>query len=491
MLTDNQAVRFILGQKLRAIRLEKGLSYVALSERTGLSVSFLNEIEKGKKYPKSDKLLALAKALSVTYDELVSLKPDNQSEGLHLLLNSSFFKAFPLEFFGLEPQKLLELAGGSNTRVNAFIHAILDMVRKYDVTREHFFFSALQAYQELNHNYFESIEEQVRIFKSKHKVGSAIPAERSVWYGLLENVYNIAIQKKQMPQMPSLRDTRSYLNPKTRVFHLNSGLSYSQVGFLLCRELGFQYMQLHERPYQTPPTTVLTFEEALNNFYASYFAVALLMDEQAMIRDIRMFSKLRKWQPEVLIGFLRKYEATPEMLMQRLTNLLPRHFGVRQLFFLRFVGRPVQGEYHLTKELHLAGHHAPHANFLSEHYCRRWIAIRSMEHLHQSQGKGLLHVAAQFSTYVDTPYTYFCISIAKANESEPGEYISVTIGFLADASLKSKLKMTADDSIPTEVVHTTCERCPLSDCKERVAPARVLYHSKQAQAVEEALEGLL
>jgi predicted transcriptional regulator len=311
-----------------------------------------------------------------------------------------------------------------------------------------------------------------------------------VWYGLLEKEYGITIQKRQMPKLSALQDVRSYFNPHTRTFHLNTGLSYSQVGFLLCRELGFQFMQLQERPYQTPPTAVFTFEEALHNFYASYFAVALLMDERSMIRDIRSFSKQRYWQPEVIAGFLEKYEATPEMLMQRLTNLLPKHFGVQQLFFLRFVGRPDRSEYKLTKELHLAGHHAPHANFLNEHYCRRWVAIRSMEHLHHSSDAGKLHVSAQFSTYVDTPNTYFCISIAKANESEQGEYISVTIGFLADESLKSTLRVSSDSSIPSSVVHTTCERCPIQSCEQRAAPAVHLDQVLHTRAVEVALTAL-
>ena len=54
----------------------KNLSLFGLSKLTGLSKSYLNEIEKGKKYPKTDKIVTLSEALEVPYDHLVSLKLD-------------------------------------------------------------------------------------------------------------------------------------------------------------------------------------------------------------------------------------------------------------------------------------------------------------------------------------------------------------------------------------------------------------------------------
>ena len=39
----------------------------------GLSASYINEIEKGKKYPKAEKIMMLAEGLGVEYDDLVSI----------------------------------------------------------------------------------------------------------------------------------------------------------------------------------------------------------------------------------------------------------------------------------------------------------------------------------------------------------------------------------------------------------------------------------
>ena len=72
-LTEEQ-IRLIFGLKIKQIRGEKDLSLFGLAKLTGLSKSYLNEIEKGKKYPKPDKIVAIANALETSYEDLVSMK---------------------------------------------------------------------------------------------------------------------------------------------------------------------------------------------------------------------------------------------------------------------------------------------------------------------------------------------------------------------------------------------------------------------------------
>ena len=62
MSITQENIKLILGLKLKQLRAEKKLSLNELSDITGISSSYLNEIEKGKKYPKSDKLLSLSEA---------------------------------------------------------------------------------------------------------------------------------------------------------------------------------------------------------------------------------------------------------------------------------------------------------------------------------------------------------------------------------------------------------------------------------------------
>ena len=74
MTESSDSLRLILGLKLRNLRLARGEGLREVAARAGLSVSYLSEVEQGKKYPKPDKLLRLAAALEIAYDDLVSSK---------------------------------------------------------------------------------------------------------------------------------------------------------------------------------------------------------------------------------------------------------------------------------------------------------------------------------------------------------------------------------------------------------------------------------
>ncbi len=74
MALNSDNIKLILGLKVKQFRLDRGMSLNEVSKKSGLSMSYINEIEKGKKYPKTDKIMALAAALEVEYDALVSSK---------------------------------------------------------------------------------------------------------------------------------------------------------------------------------------------------------------------------------------------------------------------------------------------------------------------------------------------------------------------------------------------------------------------------------
>lgn len=59
-----------LGTRLRAARLEAGLSQAALSERTGIVQQAISRYESGTSTPSVDTLVRLADALSVSLDWL-------------------------------------------------------------------------------------------------------------------------------------------------------------------------------------------------------------------------------------------------------------------------------------------------------------------------------------------------------------------------------------------------------------------------------------
>jgi len=489
MINENFSIKHIFGLKISDLRKEKGLSFQELSAKTGLSVSYLSEIEKGKKYPKGDKIMQLAEAFGVTYDELVSLTVSKKLQPVIDLLQSNFFKEFPLETFGLDAQKIIELITISPEKINAFINAIQMISRQYEMKQEQFNYSALRSYQELHDNYFEELEKAVQKFRRDHKIKDTIISTKQLT-SLLNEDNGIGVDTETLESNKTLRHVRSVYQKKAKKLLLNSDLTDGQERFLIARELGFHYLGLKERPFETPPQNDYTFEATLNNNKASYFSAALLMPEKEVVKDVKDFAKLKKWDDQKLLSFLTKYKATPEMIMQRLTNILPKYSGISKLFFLRFLGSDDFSSYELTKELHLSKSHRPHANFLNEHYCRRWISIGLIKALRSKQklnDESDYIAGAQISKYHNTDDEYLCLTIAFPNVTNEAESMSVTIGCYIDQSLRQRIKFLNDPAITVKTVNTTCERCSLVDCGDRIAPPEQIQKEIKSQKIIEEL----
>jgi transcriptional regulator with XRE-family HTH domain len=65
------ALRIALGQRLRAIRQERGLSQQDLGTSAGLSGKFIGEVERGDKSVSVDSLYRVGKVLKVSLADLV------------------------------------------------------------------------------------------------------------------------------------------------------------------------------------------------------------------------------------------------------------------------------------------------------------------------------------------------------------------------------------------------------------------------------------
>ena len=492
MSHENFSIRHILGLKIHDLRTKNNLSFQELSEKSGLSISYLSEIEKGKKYPKGDKMMALADTLGVSYDSLVSLKVSKKLTPIIDLLQSDIFKEFPLETFGLDPQKIVELVSSSPEKITAFINSITNIARNYEMRGEHFYYAAIRSYQELNDNYFPEIEKEAVKFRKKYKLDEDF-IDASSLRGILASAFNTEVDNESLESHKVLRDLRSFSSQKANKLLLNKGLTSAQEAFLLGRELGFNFLGLENRPFETPPQRGYNFECILNNYKASYFSAALILPEKLVVEKVRQMASSEKWDKHTLSGLLKKYNATPEMLMQRLTNILPKHFGLKNLFFLRFVGTDNFSSYHLTKELHLSRAHNPHSNSLNESYCRRWLSIRMIKQLRSSSKINSMHslnVDAQISQYYGTEDEYLCITMAFPNISNAQESISVTIGFYIDDTSKKRIKFIKDPSIRSRIVNTTCERCAWTECEDRVAPPYIIEKQKKNEDIQNVLNQL-
>lgn len=492
MKLSQNYIKLVLGLKLKQLRLEKNLSLTQLAEKSGLSISYLNEIESGKKYPKSDKIAVIAQTLDVSYDKLVSLKLSKQLAPIGDLFESNILEQLPLDHYGIDIRKFVALMSNASIQLSALVATILEMAKSSEMSENNFSRTALRAYKEFNDNYFEELETAVDAFVADNKIDDTPPLPYNRLAKILTEKYFYEIDETTLNSYAELAHFRGFVKKgKTSTLYLNNKISDSQKAFIVAKELAYNHLNYKDRSFSHSNLRLDNFDHLLNNFRASYFATALMMRKEFILNDLRAFFSLSKWDPNYLIDLIDKYNASPEMLFQRISNLSPKFLGLNKFFFLRFNAKEKINSYQLSKEVRLNIRRNPGGFQSQEHYCRRWISVKVLQRLISQQVNdensknivsGILH-----SKFFNSNDEFLSISVAKQSQFIPDEYYSVTIGFQFDDELKQRIAFWNDADIPFETVNDTCEMCKIAECKERTAPPTAIEKLEHMQKVEAIL----
>lgn len=487
-MIEEEYIRLIFGLKLKQIRTEKNLSLFGLAKITGLSKSYLNEIEKGKKYPKRDKILLLAEALESNYDHLVSLKLDKNLAPIGEILQSNILKEIPLELFGIKESDLIDIIAEAPLKVNAFISTLFEIAKHYNLTRESFFLAALRSYQEANNNYFEEIELQVEQFAKAYSIDLNKKITVSELEEILIEEYGYSINNEELSQHQELTNLRSVFVPSSKTLLVSADTDDSQRMFIYAKEIAYHFLNISDRLYTFSWIKFERFDQVLNNFLASYFAGALLIPRKKLVKDLKVFFEKKTFDGNEFQSLIAKYTDSPETFYQRLTNILPKDFNLKNLFFLRFSYNPQRDDIRLTKELHITNLLEPHANESNEHYCRRWISLKTIKEIPNSNETHLFET--QISSYPHTENEYFVMSSATRDPFRKGYYRSIGLGLMISSNSSSKINFLKDENVNRKEVGVTCETCTISDCKERVAPARRLERKLRFEKTDTVVQNL-
>ncbi|AJQ94453.1 XRE family transcriptional regulator [Gynuella sunshinyii] len=497
MEINSESLRFILGIKVKQFRQQKNLSLKELGEKTGMSVSYLSEIEKGKKYPKPEKIIQLAQGLGQSFDDLVSLHLEDENNPVSALLNSPVFQEFPLHQFGITLTDVFDLVTNTPSKAGAFVRTLLEIGRNYDMQVEHFLLASLRSYQKMHQNYFEEIEAFAVQFRKEYAEQIASGVNCEVFEEVLQQRMGVAVEYEDLSHRPGLESLRSiWIDGPNEKVVINTNLNESQRMFILAREIGYRYIDLKDRPNTSSWMKVESFDQVYNNFKVSYFAGAVILPEEALIRDMTAFFQQEAWSSELLIEIMGRYNATPEMFLHRISQLLPHHFGMQRLHYLRLQNEVDSEKYHLTKELNTTTIFVPRGIGGNEHHCRRWIAISLMKQLAEAQKSGdnpALLVASQRSRFMASGEEFFNIAVARPLSLLDGMNSGMTLGFQIDKNFQSKVAFWNDPDVPQMRVNETCERCPLTDaeCEHRIAPPRILMERLSQQQREDNLKTFL
>ncbi len=491
-----QLINIIFGMKVKQGRTEAGLTVSEFAAQCSLSPSYVTEIEKGRKYPRADKIMSIAQVLGKSYDDLVSIRLEPPLTHLGTALSSPIIGQFPFEEFGIEMSDLMGMLTREPSKASALLHAISEVGRQYDMQEQHFLRAALRSYQELHDNFFPDLEDTAVSFAAKHKLDD-IPIPTARLQEILEKKYKFELDYTHLAQNSELTGYRSvYLKGARPKLLINALLQPHQVRFALARELGYQYLGLTNRAITSSPDQVTSFQQVFNDFKASYFAGALLIPGRLILDDIQAYFDMSRWSPQPLLNMLDKYDVSPESLLYRFSELVPQFFGVK-LHYLR-VHSGADNRFKLVKQLNLNRLRVPNGLAVDEHFCRRWLVVRLIRELREAAGKPVTHpkapvVGVQMSDYLDTNNHFLCFGFARPLSLTPNTISSSIIGFRRENGLSGVIRFAADLAVPQVTINETCERCSLTavQCQLRAAPPTVLenklVHANRKQALRQLI----
>ncbi len=493
MMLNTDLVNIIFGMKVRQARLETALNLSEFARCCDLSPSYITEIEKGRKYPKTDKILKMAEVLGKSYDDLVSIKLGPSLAHLENMLSSQFLQQFPFEAFDLDLSDLVQLLTRTPDKASALLHAIYEIGRQYDMKEEHFLRAALRSYQEIHENYFQDLEDAAAKFAQDFGIANNLLLDHVALEKIIREKFGYELDFTRLANYKHLANYRSvFVGGAKPKLLINSSLYPNQIKFILARELGYQVLSLKERSNTSAPDQVGSFEQVLNDFKASYFAGALLIQKAAILEDLQTFFEMRTWEGAMLLDMLAKYDVTPEMLLYRFSELIPQFFGIK-MHFLRF--HEENGQYRLVKHFNMNQLPLPSGIGLSEHYCRRWAAVRLLRKMDKSKPdpKAPPLVGVQISEFLNSHDRFLAFGFARPLALSLGVGSSVSVGFRLEPTLKDTIHFVDDPTIPNVMIHETCERCPLTheQCDERGAEASIMLAEKQQAKRRASLDQLM
>lgn len=191
------------------------------------------------------------------------------------------------------------------------------------------------------------------------------------------------------------------------------------------------------------------------------------------------------WNEKLFKDLLQKYPIPVDRFFHRMTQILPKHLGIKELFYLHNVYDRTTKRNEIVRELHLSKPHAPHRMLGSyEHPCSQWLVHRlTKSHLET----GLPQMGLQSSFSSETENRYLVAGMSVQNEFTPNKLDSFSISLDITFQLKGKISWTCSSEISNINIGETCERC-LLECLSRQAPLQPKYNHEQYAKIMQTIE---
>lgn len=471
MRVNQTIIRFILGIKVRKHRTEKGYSLDDLSKISGLSRSYINDIEQGKKYPQADKMFALAQSFNISYDDLVSLKLDGEYAILNEMFLSNRLEEIPLSAFGLDEETLFQMFTKTPKKAQLLLNNIINLSLTQGLSRKNFLTSASLSYKETYSNHFEHVETEAQEFRKDFlQSNTKLDLNNLIIY--LKEKYNITTIDE--PRLNNLFGVDSVLVNNKNILLLHPSSSYYERKSAILKEIYYRRKNIKKRMDYAPAVDYEDFNMVLNEMFAKNFALAALMNWNDFKTDLQKIFAQKSWPAELYNKIKIKYDVDDVMVIRRMGNLLKKEFGFNKYTITNIGKRKDSDRYEFQLELKFLEHTRPYRKH--RNFCRKGIATSIVRDNIKNPDSGKFHVQTVRLNVNGFELVFFEIT-AYINSLVHQTDKSINLMVLMNDAVKEKIHFL--NSLPAAHNGIVCESCSLPDCEFRDSEPTIIKEQEE------------
>jgi hypothetical protein len=330
-----------MGQRLRELRLARGLQQGEVARRLDISPAYLSLIEKGKRTVQLPLLFQALELYGVAMEEFMSsLGERHVDDGLARLLDEPLLRSLNLTeediaSLSAEPKIVTTITALFNLYKNT--RSQLDNVLAGLAQREkeegsaegslqfdYSPFDEVTDFLEKNHNWFPSIEERADKCRTDCGFGTRVGSDQLI-QGMKDK---LGVDVRLVDSDSDSSVVRRW-DPDQGVLTLSSRLFEQRMKFQLAHTIGmrlFDEEKLHEPIVAGYPARHTETRKLIKLHLANYFAGALLLPYEQFYREVRR----TRYDVELLAHL---FESSYETVAHRMCNLSdPRRRGVPMHF---------------------------------------------------------------------------------------------------------------------------------------------------------------
>jgi predicted transcriptional regulator/transcriptional regulator with XRE-family HTH domain len=472
-----------MGQRLRELRLERGLQQGEVARRLGVSPAYLSLIEKGKRAVQLPLLFRALELYGVTMEQfMASLGERHVDDGLAKLLDEPLLRSLnlteeDLQSLSAEPKvattitALFNMFKNTRSQLDNLLHSVArgsarasgggagggagsshepaDGALRFDYSP----FDEVIDFLEQHGNWFKVLEERADELRQNTRLGARVTSHELV--GVLRD--QVGVEVRFVPPSEESSVVRRW-DPEAGVLTVSTAMFEQRLKFQLAATAGLRILddeRLHVRILAGAGASQRHIEtqKLLKIHLANYFAGALLLPYDDFFREVTR----TRYDVELLTSL---FESSYETVAHRICNLSdPKKRGVPFHFSRVDVAGNISKRYSQTGIRFPTGTGS----------CPKWAT--NLAFLTPNV------LARQYSVFPDGA-TYFCfakvITSPEQGSLARGTVYAIGLGTYAD---NARHLVYADDmpfADPRKMavpVGTTCRFCERADCNQRAAPS--------------------